>query len=58
MHKGKRERFKELCEHAEVVEDTNKLSKITKEITRILADELARLRNIQLTKSSIHPEPR
>jgi hypothetical protein len=40
MHKGKRERFKELCEHAEVVEDTNKLSKITKEITLILADEL------------------
>jgi hypothetical protein len=51
MHKGKRERFKELCEHAEVVEDTNKLRKIANEIDRILADELDRLENIPLTKS-------
>jgi hypothetical protein len=48
MHKGKRERFKELCEIAEVEEDTEKLGKIAKEIDSILADELARLKKILL----------
>jgi hypothetical protein len=47
MQKKRRERFKELCEHAEVVEDTNKLGKIAKEIDRILDDELDRLKNIR-----------
>jgi hypothetical protein len=45
MLRKSRERFKELCEHAEVVEDTNKLRKIAKEIDRILTDELDRLEN-------------
>jgi hypothetical protein len=51
MVRKSRERFKELCENAEVVEDTNKLSKIAEEIDRILADELDRLKNIPRTKS-------
>jgi hypothetical protein len=46
-----RERFKELCEHAEVVEDTNRLRKIAEEIDRILDDELDRLKNTPVTKS-------
>jgi hypothetical protein len=50
MLRTKIERFKELCEYAEVVEDTNKLSKIAKEISRILHVELVRLKNIPLTK--------
>jgi hypothetical protein len=48
MHKGKRERFKELCEIAEVEEDAKKLGKIAKEIDSILDDELARLKKISL----------
>jgi len=50
MLRKKIKRFKELCEHAEVVEDTNKLNKIAKEIGRILHAELVRLKNIPLTK--------
>jgi hypothetical protein len=46
MHKGKRERFKELCELAEVEEDTKKLGKIAKEINSILDGELVRLKKI------------
>jgi hypothetical protein len=48
MHKSKRERFKELCEIAEVEEDAKKLGKIAKEIDSILDDELARLKKISL----------
>jgi len=51
MLRKRRERFKELCEHAEVVEDATKLSKIAEEIDRILDDELDRLKKIPLTKS-------
>jgi hypothetical protein len=51
MLRKRRERFKELCEHAEVVEDTNELSKIAEEIDRILDDELDRLKKTPLTKS-------
>ena len=58
MLRKSRERFKELCEHAEVVEDTNKLRKIAEEIDRILDDELDRLKNIPLTKSLLNSEPR
>jgi hypothetical protein len=47
MHKDKRERFKELCELAEVQEDTKKLGKIAEEIDRILNAELVRLKKIQ-----------
>jgi hypothetical protein len=50
MLRKSRERFKELCEHAEVVEDKNKLSKIAAEIDRILDDELERLKNVPLSK--------
>jgi len=46
MHKGKRERFKELCELAEVQEDPKKLGKIAEEIDSILASELVRLKKI------------
>jgi hypothetical protein len=59
MLRKSRERFKELCEHAEVVEDTNKLSKIAEEIDHILDDELDRLKNKPLARSpSSNPEPR
>jgi len=51
MLRKSRERFKELSEHAEVVEDFAKLSKIAEEIDRILDDELDRLKNIPVTKS-------
>ena len=51
MLRKSRERFKELCEHAEVVEDTNKLGEIAEEIYRILDDELDRLKNVPLTNS-------
>jgi len=45
MHKDIRERFKELCELAEVQEDTEKLGKIAKEIDSILDSELMRLKS-------------
>jgi hypothetical protein len=45
MYKGKRERFKELCELA-VQEDPKKLGKIAEEIDSILASELVRLKKI------------
>ena len=48
MHKGKRERFKELCELAEVQEDTKKLGKIAEEIDSILDAELVRLKKLPL----------
>jgi hypothetical protein len=47
LHKGKRERFKELCELAEVQEDTTKLGKIANEINSILDAELIRLKKIE-----------
>jgi hypothetical protein len=40
MLRKSKARFKELCEHAEVVEDFAKLSKIAEEIDRILHYEL------------------
>jgi hypothetical protein len=59
MLRKSRERFKELCEHAEVVEDTNKLSKIAEEIDSILDNELRRLKNKPLLRSpGSNPEPR
>jgi hypothetical protein len=48
MHKDKRERFKELCELAEVQEDTKKLGKIAEEIDSILDAELVRLKKLPL----------
>jgi hypothetical protein len=48
MHESKRERFKELCELAEVQEDTKKLGKIAEEIDSILDAELVRLKKIPL----------
>ena len=48
MHKDKRERFKELCELAEVQEDTKKLGKIAEEIDSILDAELVRLKKLSL----------
>ena len=48
MHKGKRERFKELCELAEVQEDIKKLGKIAEEIDSILDAALVRLKKIPL----------
>ena len=40
----KKERFKELSEHAEVEDDSKKLRKIAKEINRILKAEINRLK--------------
>jgi hypothetical protein len=51
MLRKSKERFKELCEHAEVVEDFAKLSKIAEEIDRILDDELDRLKKSPPAKS-------
>jgi hypothetical protein len=48
MHKNKRDRFKELCELAEVQEDTKKLGKLAEEIDSILDAELIRLKKIPL----------
>jgi hypothetical protein len=59
MLRKSRERFKKLCEHAGVVEDKNKLSKIAEEIDSILDDELHRLKNKTLVRSPrSNPEPR
>jgi hypothetical protein len=59
MLRKSRERFKELCEYAEVVEDKNKLSKIAEEIDSILDDELHRLKNKPLLRNpASNPEPR
>jgi hypothetical protein len=59
MLRRNRERFKELCEHAEGVEDKSKLSKIAEEIDSILDDELHRLKNKPLLRSPrSNPEPR
>jgi hypothetical protein len=44
MNIRKRERFKELCEHAEVVNAPEKLAKIASQIYKILQSQLARLK--------------
>ena len=44
MREQKRERFKELCEHAEVVDDPKKLAKIASQIGRILESEVDELK--------------
>ena len=59
MLRKSRERFKQLSEHAEVVEDKNKLGKIAEEIDSILDDELHRLKNKPLSRNpKSNPEPR
>jgi hypothetical protein len=59
MLRKSRERFKELCEHAEVVEDFAKFSKIAEGIDRILDAELDRLKNVPLLQNSrSNSEPR
>ncbi len=52
MHKEKRERFKELCELAEVQKKLGKkkLGKIAKEIDSILDAELIRLKKIPVSE--------
>ena len=44
MKTRKKERYKELSEHAEVEDDSQKLRKIAKEINRILKAEINRLK--------------
>jgi len=44
VRKQKRERFNELCEHAEVVDDPERLAKIASQIGRILESEVDELR--------------
>ena len=44
MREQKRERFKELCEHAEVVDDPEKLAKIASQVGRILESEVDELK--------------
>jgi hypothetical protein len=44
MKKGNRERFKELCENAEVVDDPSKLRRLTKQIDQIIEAEVAQLK--------------
>jgi hypothetical protein len=46
----KRERFKELCDHAEVVDDPEKLAKIASQIGRILESEVDELKKAPTSK--------
>lgn len=43
MQSRAREPYKELCEHAEVVDDPGKLQKLSEQINRILKSEVAPL---------------
>jgi len=47
MHTRDRERYKELCELAEVENDPKKLRKVARQIDRILDIEVGRLKNRQ-----------
>jgi hypothetical protein len=51
VREQKRQRFKELCEHAEVVDDPEKLAKIALQIGRILESEVDELRKRPASKS-------
>jgi hypothetical protein len=44
MKQGNRKRFKELCENAEIVDDSCKLRRLTKQIDQILEAEVAQLK--------------
>jgi hypothetical protein len=44
VRKQSRERFKELCEHAEVVDDPEELAKIAAQISRILESAVVALK--------------
>jgi thymidylate kinase len=46
MQSRVKERYKELCEHAEVVNDPKKLQKLTEQINRILKSEVALLKRL------------
>jgi hypothetical protein len=52
VREQKRERFKELCEHAEVVDDPEKLAKIASQIARILESEVDELKKHPVSKYS------
>jgi hypothetical protein len=44
MQQGNRERFKELSENAEVVDDSSKRRRLTKQIDQIIEAEVAQLK--------------
>jgi len=44
MNRRDRERFKELCEHAEVQNQPERLAKLALQIARILESEVAKLK--------------
>jgi hypothetical protein len=44
MRERNRERFKELCEHAEVVNDSGDLRRLSKQIAQIIDVEIAQLK--------------
>jgi hypothetical protein len=44
MKDQNRERFKELCEHAEVVDDSGELRSLSKQIDQIIDAEVAQLK--------------
>jgi hypothetical protein len=44
MKQRNRERFKELCENVEVVDDSSKLRALTQQIDQIIEAEVARLK--------------
>jgi uncharacterized protein YdcH (DUF465 family) len=44
MKQGNRERFKELCENAEAVDDSSTLRRLTKQIDQIIEAEVAQLK--------------
>jgi hypothetical protein len=52
VREQKRVRFKELCEHAEVVDDPEKLGKIASQIARILESEVDELKKHPVSKYS------
>ncbi len=44
MKQGNRERFKELCENAEILDDSSKRRRLTKQIDQIIEAEVAQLK--------------
>jgi hypothetical protein len=47
MKQGNRERFKELCENAEIVDASSKLRRLAKQIDQILEAEIAQLKKLR-----------
>jgi hypothetical protein len=55
MQQGNRERFKELSENAEVVDDSSKRRRLTKQIDQIIEAEVAQLKKRRKKPESAAP---